>query len=291
MNALRRVVAWVDTPTVGQRTPREWLLIVFAAGLLVFTVAQPRPYWINAALYVVALACALVRFYATRGLGVGIAVSAWIQHWAVLQSDDVTLAMLRPMAWWPPVLLLVLTSRDLEARYERGESALRWLPNPWVRLPVWDLRLMRWCAYALGCQAGMLSLAWMRTHRPLDASAWPMFVTVALAVVLLLLALGKPLALFLSPPLAAWTLVHTVPLLEDGWRRLHHGPMLPDPVFRASAEYILPLTITCTISFVIATAYALLLVRRRVEERARPRAATGGATGAPVTAVEALRQR
>jgi hypothetical protein len=287
-----RVLSAFDTPTYGGRTPREWLLIGVAAGLLLHTVTAPRPYWINAALYAVALACAATRFYAARGLGVGTALSAWIQHWSRLLDDSYTVAQLPLLAWWPPLLLLLLSSKDLEARYERGPSAIRWLPNPWQKLPVWELRLLRWCAYAMGCQAGMLSLAWARASgrmgRTDQAVDWAIWLTACLAVVLLLLALGRPLALFAAPPLAAWTLVKTVPLLFGTADQATHHPATG--VLLRSPEFVLPLAVTAAFSFTVALAYAVLLVQRMRNAR-RQRASVGALDGNPVPALDVFRKR
>lgn len=255
---------WIDDPLarVGGRTPRELLLLVAGVGYTVYELASDAPCWPNVLMYVVATAAFAVRFFPARALGVGVALGALAQRLPDLRYGTAELET--PHVWIALAVIVVLSSRDLEARYERSPSGIRWLPNAWAELPAGDMRRLRWCVYALGALAAGLGFTWGIPFA--DTGVDPLLVIGvlgALGAVIALLAAGRAPALLFVPLVCLPIAVMLGSQVAEAEAVLAGTalPLLDFGLWRWPA-FVLPGTALAVVASALALPYAVRLLRR-----------------------------
>lgn len=253
----------LDVPwtRLGGRTTRELLLLSMGVGYCVYEVVSAQC-WPNLAMYAVATVAFAARFFPARALGVGVAIGALAQRLPDLRVDLAELET--PHTWVALVVIALLASKDLEARFERAPSRISWLPNAWADLPPRDMRVLRLCTYALGALAAGLGYTWgvpFLSLAPVDPFL-AAGILGALAITIVLLAVGRAPALLLVPaiclPIAAALgaeITAAETLLAGGWAdtsfALWYWP-----------QFVLPGFVLALVATALAAPYCVRLVRR-----------------------------
>ncbi|MCA9606924.1 MAG: hypothetical protein KC619_15060 [Myxococcales bacterium] len=255
---------WIDEPLARARgrTPRELLLLAAGVGYTVFELTSEAPCWPNVVMYASATIAFALRFFPARAIGVGVALGALAQRLPDLRYGTAELET--PHLWIALAAIAVLSSRDLEARFERAPSRLRWLPNAWAALPAADLRRLRWCVYALAALAAGLGYTWGVPFA--DTGVDPRLVIGvigSLVALIALLAAGRAPALLLVPlvtlPIAA--MLGSQVVEAEGILAGRALPFLDFGLWRWPA-FVLPGTLLALLAAGLATPYAVRLLRR-----------------------------
>lgn len=257
----------LDRELLLGRTARELICIAGGVGVSIFEIYRPGPIdWPNLAVYVVATALFVLRFYAARAAGVAACIGAIVQQWPHLRDGEVTWETLGLL---PIAGLLLLASTDLVARFEGSPSRLRWLPNLWAEFSSAQTRTLRWSAYAAGALAGLLDHVTEQLPYG-DPTLWPRACMVSLVVALALLCAGRALGLLVVGVTSLIAAAYIVPLVLPaeatsaalGLPALYSsGDVLPAHLF-AARPYLLPSALLA-VAAVLFTAPAVLRLLRR----------------------------
>jgi hypothetical protein len=202
----------LDRPVVLGRSVRE--VAVLAIGVFGFTwgllPAEIRAeagtgyygwqwsLWFGAAAVLLA-----IRLWPARALAIGACASSLAQ-WVCVSG----------LSEWPWICniaaapIVLLSSRDLAAKFEEAPSRHAWLPNPFATLPRADARRLRWCGYALGVLASVLCQMWCMGERAFPATP---AVFASLGAAIAVLALGRAIVLLPIAALGGAVLVGVAP--------------------------------------------------------------------------------
>lgn len=257
----------LDRELLLGRTARELVCIAGGVGVSIFEVLRPGPVdWPNLAVYVVATALFVLRFYAARAAGVAACIGALVQQWPHLRDGEVTWETLGLL---PLAGILLLASSDLVARFEGAPSPLRWLPNLWADFSSAQTRTLRWSAYAAGALAGLLDH--VTEQLPFgDPTLWPRACMIALVVALALLCAGRALGLLVVAVTSLIAAAYILPLVLPaettsaalGFPALYSdGDVLPAHLFGAR-PYLLPAALLAAAAALLTAPSVLRLLRR-----------------------------
>jgi hypothetical protein len=245
-----------------ERTPRELALLSIGAGYCVYELFFTQTVPLNVVMYALATITFAFRFFPARALGVGVAIGALAQRLPDLRVSWNELGS--PHTWAAIAVIVLLASRDLEERFDRAPSPIRFVPNAWAALPAADMRVLRSCVYALGALAALLVYVWGPTiwfTPAMPDVLWMVGTIAAIASTILLLVAGRAPALLLVPivcvPIGA-VLGTEVALAErsmvDPSVAVGHG-------FAWLPQYVLPAVLFAVIATLLALPHSFRLVR------------------------------
>ncbi len=257
MNILDRNVSWA-----ADRSVRE--LIVLLGGVTLCTVEWTRiggPDIGNFLVYVGATALFASRFYLARAVAVGACIGAIVQQWPHLRYGS-SAADLETTAVLPVLAIALLCSRDLVARFDRGESRWSWLPNPWTGFTTSETRTLRWSCYAAGALGGLLDHTFQIAPYFAQTPTWPRVAMVAIICMIGLLGLGRAVGLLGIWAVGLWTAVALAPHLGAAERAIAGDLGGLDPAFWGGPHYVLPMFLLALTAVVVATPSAVRLIRR-----------------------------
>lgn len=252
---------FIDSEIRGlRRTPREALVIAAGVGLFCYELTRPGSNLWYLAFYAVATFLFATRFYAARVVGVAM----------LFTSLGVSLLPLRPGAayayghapwqWYALVALglLVLASRDLRERFDRGPSGTGWRANYWRDLPRSHWTVCCLSGYLLGLFGNLVFMSWQAAGA-WQTLWWPGVMCGAIWACVILMLLGRNLAFLAASAIATFGLVQIVPHVTaaeafraQGWR-----VAAPDsPLWSATPDFALPAAITAAAVLALAAPYA-----------------------------------
>lgn len=214
----------IDTPirAVRDRTPRELLLL----ALVAYGAYLSYGFWPE---FITATGVALLfalRVPQARPIAVGFCLGWLVSMAAMMHGQQWDLTNVRILI--PAVLLFLLSSRDLFARFDAAPA--RFIPNVWRDLPTKHWRMMRWCAYSLGVLSALVVPGWLWAAKYLGASSVaPTLVVVGIVLALALLVVGSALGFVLAAAVSAFTLLENAPSLfaQDASAPLRQGMLGP----------------------------------------------------------------
>lgn len=192
-----------------RRTVREALLIAGGSAFTVSAVLRHEP-WLYVGIYAFATAVFAARFFPARAFAVATSIAAITQQ---LVCSEFAIPWRSWIFYVPFAVLAGMLSRDLTQRFDRAPSAISWIPNRWATLPEAHAKRLRICAYAVAAQAAAIFSS------PLASSMWAKVAMGVLWASLLLLTLGRALAIVLAPFI-------TVPIAYLWAAELHTGRAL-----------------------------------------------------------------
>jgi hypothetical protein len=258
----------LDTPIgpLRGRTLRELLVLGGAAAVCVSEAVKPDPNLWHLTFYVGAALLFGARFYAARVILVGFALTALL----------LALLGMRPFGWvyyadgWHLWLmgglvgfLLLLCSKDLRARFDRGPSGPGWRKNLWRDLPRVHWALSCWVAYLLGLLGNLVLLPWLAAGN-FATAAWPAVVLFGVYAAVILLLLGRSVAFLVATATGALAVAFAWPEVAAAERHLA-GEWIstwPQGIFAWSPAFALPAAAAGALVALLAGGYAAYHVRR-----------------------------
>lgn len=249
----------LDTPIAFARgrTPRELLIIAGGAAALAAGIAQGSDTG-NLIIYAIMTIAFASRFFAARIMMGGLFIGALALHLPWLLYDGFGLTDLAPVVWALAAGLILLSSRDLVARFDNNKAGgIPGFPNFWLEISRSHRRAFCWCAYSLGALGGLLYHAWLGA--PADhAPEWPLWALAGAVACTLLIIAGRSLAFVATAIYGAWVLTIVAPQIGAA-DRLLAGEWTTDisPLYLYSPQYVLPAAIAAVTAVAIATPYAL----------------------------------
>jgi hypothetical protein len=240
-------------PKLFQRTPRELAIVGIGVFGVVYGLADPHCYGVSwVAVFGVAALLFAVRFWPARPVALGACLASIAQCAVVRTPRD-----------WPWALaaaigaVVLLSSRDLAARFEEAPESPRFFPNAWASLPRADARRLRFSAYALAVLAAVLMQAWLMGARGFP---WSPVVVAVLGVAIALLALARAAVLLVVTGLALAIAIAVMPSIVgagatiEGFRLDSSTP---------DAHVVAGLACAAAaVAFALAAPYAVRLIRR-----------------------------
>lgn len=261
----------LDTPIgpLAGRTLRELLILGFGVAVCVFEVARPDPNLWHLTFYVGAALLFAARFYAARVLFVGFLLTALAL--TVFGGRSFQGFTLHRELWVLGGLvgcLLLLCSRDLRARFDRGPSGRGWRRNLWRDLPRVHWVLSCWVGYLLGLLGNLVLLPWLAAGN-LAAATWPALVLAGVYAAVILLLLGRSVAFLVATVTGAMALAFVWPQVGAAEAYLRDPFLVPAAGIFAWQQpaFALPAAVVGGAVAVLAGSYAAYHVWRSLFAR------------------------
>ncbi len=261
----------VDTPlrSLLGRTPREAILIAGGLAICALEAARPTPSPWNLGVFGAGTALFAARFFAARVVAIGVLLSAIAAQLSGLRygvgwTDSSLHWGTYPMA----AGVLLLMSRDLQARFDFGASGPGWRLNRWRELPRAHWR----ASTLLGWLLGILGHFLLRGWQPAGAAAptWPLLAMLVCLGSVLLLFTGRSIVFLITAILGVVVAAMIIPQVADAEAFLAHARHLPRPtsvLWRASPDSALPAAIAAVGTALVSLPYAVLHVWHALRPR------------------------